>query len=79
MRFKRDGVKKTKKYRQVSKLQANIKGYLFRQRRKKALAKLQSNKLDFDDEEEFDAEKFFGIKEDQIVNGLKLPEEEMMR
>lgn len=57
-KIKRDGIKKTSKYILISKLQANIKGFLFRLRRKRALSKLGQKKTDaFDDEfEEFDAD-----------------------
>eukprot|EP00347_Sterkiella_histriomuscorum_P018508 403345246 len=81
-KIKRDGPKKTKKYQQMSKLQANIKGFLFRKRRIRALDKLnQKKKNEFEDdfEDEFDADKFFGIKEEVLQNGLSLPEEQMMQ
>ncbi|CDW74934.1 adenylate cyclase [Stylonychia lemnae] len=79
-RVKRDGPKKTKKYQQISKLQANIKGFLFRKRRIKALSKLKESKLSYEDDfEEFDADKFFGIKEEVLQNGLSLPQEQMMQ
>lgn len=68
-RIKQEAPKKTKKYQQVSKLQANIKGFLFRKRRMRALQKLgrgAEDDLDFqeDFDGEFDADKFFGIKDD---------------
>jgi DNA-directed RNA polymerase specialized sigma24 family protein len=73
----------------ISKLQANIKGWLFRLRRKRALDRLgkgrQELKRDMSDSilgdefEEFDADKFFGIKEENFESGLSLPQEEMMQ
>jgi len=39
-KIRRDAPKKTKKYQLISKLQANIKGFLFRQRRRRLLAKV---------------------------------------
>ena len=83
-KIKIEAPKKTKKYQQISKLQANIKGFLFRQRRMRALAKLGNKEkkpdnlkdsiLD-DDLDEFDADKFFGIKEENFESGLSLPQE----
>lgn len=32
-----------------------------------------------DDEDEFDAEKFFGIKQENFESGLSLPQEQMMQ
>lgn len=75
-KIKRDGPKKTKKYILIAKLQANIKGFLFRKRRIRALNKLNQKNDNFEDDyEEFDADKFFGIKEEVLQNGLSLPQE----
>jgi len=56
----------------LSRLQANIKGWLFRKRRARLLLKLEKNLKKKDSEAEipfeddFDAEKFFGIKEENL-------------
>lgn len=69
--MRKNALKKTKKYQRVAKLQANIKGWLFRQRRERLLAKLDTKKEPeddmFDDTGEFDAEAFFGIKEENLA------------
>lgn len=69
--MKKNALKKTKKYQRVAKLQANIKGWLFRQRRERLLAKLNHKKEPeedvFGDTGEFDAEAFFGIKEENLA------------
>lgn len=57
----------------MSKLQANIKGFLFRQRRKKALLNLGVNN-DMDEFEEVDMDKYFDMKEEALDSGLSLPE-----
>lgn len=81
-RIKRDAPKKTKKYQILSKIQAHVKGFLFRLRRKRALAKLNKRPsksqikdpiFEEDEFEEFDADKFFGIKEENFESGLSLP------
>lgn len=87
--IRKDSIKKTKKYQAAAKIQGLVRGFLFRQKRKKALAKLNTDKNkdkdksidDFDDEmEDFDAEAFFGVKEENLNNkGLSLPEEAMMQ
>ena len=78
--------KKTKKYKQISKLQANIKGFLFRMRRKRLLAKLGSKNYEskaslFEDhdEDEFDAEAFFGIKEEALESNAKEDDDLMLK
>jgi hypothetical protein len=88
-RIRTEGPKKTKKYRMIAKLQANIKGWLFRLRRKRALERLGKGRQELkremsdsilgDEFEEFDADKFFGIKEENFESGLSLPQEEMMQ
>ena len=88
-RIKTEAPKKTKKYQLISKLQANIKGWLFRLRRRRALERLGVGKTELkrdmsdsilgDDFEEFDADKFFGIKKENFETGLSLPQEEMMQ
>jgi hypothetical protein len=40
-RIKSEAPKKTKKYQQVAKIQALVRGYLFRLRRKRALERLK--------------------------------------
>jgi hypothetical protein len=82
-RIKTEGPKKTKKYQMISKLQANIKGWLFRLRRKRALERLGVGKKELkrdmsdsilgDEFEDFDADKFFGIKKENFESGLSLP------
>lgn len=64
-KVKTEAPKKTKKYKVAAKIQAHVKGFLFRKRRLRALEKLNGKTLDSvleGDEEEFDADKFFGIK-----------------
>jgi len=89
-RVKTEGPKKTKKYQLISKLQANIKGWLFRLRRKRALERLGIGKKELkrdmsdsilgdDLEGDFDADKFFGIKKENFEAGLSFPQEEMMQ
>jgi len=52
---------------------------LFRQRRIKALQRLNKKEeeldsvLDNDELEDFDADKFFGIKEENFETGLSIP------
>lgn len=96
-RIRRDAPKKTDKYKKLSKLQANIKGWLFRQRRKRLLAKLgiktptyqkkkKSGGLDkidemfgIEGEDDFDAEAFFGIKEENLESNLNIEDDLMQK
>jgi hypothetical protein len=39
-RIKKDGIRKTKGYQMASKIQSHVRGYLFRNKRDKALKKL---------------------------------------
>lgn len=73
LKIRRDAPKRTTKYQKISRLQAHLKGFLFRNRRRKLLAQVTkasrplSSKHDLlDDLDDFDAEEFFGIKEDQL-------------
>jgi len=43
-RIKRNGVTQTKSYKMASRIQANVKGFLFRRRRKVALKRLEEAK-----------------------------------
>ena len=74
-KIKRDGLKGTKKYKAANKIQALFRGFTFRVKRKRALAKLTSKSgkegMDNDDdldldflkgEGEFDAEAFLNVK-----------------
>ena len=73
----------------ISKLQANIKGWLFRLRRKRALERLGMGKQELkrdmsdsilgDDFEDFDSDKFFGIKNENFESGLSFPQEVLMQ
>ena len=70
-----------------------MKGWLFRLRRKRALARLNGGKkgggadlkrdmsdsILGDDFEDFDADKFFGIKKENFESGLSMPQELMMQ
>lgn len=89
-RIKRDAPKKTKRYQVAAKIQAHIRGFLFRLRRKRAIERLNMKKkpsvtkfLDddsiFQEDEDFDADKFFGIKQENFESGLSLPQEQMMQ
>ena len=80
-KIRKDGVKRTKKYKQISKLQAYIKGWLFRLRRKRLLEKVGKNIKDefgdLDEFDDFDAEDFFGIKE-HLMERNQEEEEDLM-
>ena len=86
-KIKANAPKKTKKYQQISKLQAHIKGFLFRVRRKRLLQKLadknsQSKTSLFEGEgedDEFDAEAFFGIKEEALESNAKEEDDLMLK
>ena len=82
-KIRRDGVKRTKKYKQISKLQACIKGWLFRMRRKRLLEKVGKNIKDefgeFEDDEDFDVGDFFGIKEHLMENRQEEDEDLMFK
>ena len=86
-RIKKNAHKGTKGYKSLSKLQANIKGWLFRQRRKRLLEKLgmstKKKEKDFfgdEDEDDFDAEAFFGIKEENLEsNNMGIDDDLMMK
>ena len=56
-KIKKESVKKTPKYRNASKIQALVKGFLFRKRRKNALARLaQNKKQEVNQKDQFDGE-----------------------
>ena len=82
--IKSEAPKKTKKYQIAAKIQAHIRGFLFRLRRKRALERLNVKKkpsttkfydddLIFQKDEDFDADKFFGIKQENFESALSLP------
>ena len=78
-KIKRDGLKGTKKYKAANKIQALYRGFAFRVKRKRALAKLgsksgnegtnQDDDLDMDflkGDDNFDAEAFLNVKQENL-------------
>ena len=76
-KIKRDGLKGTRKYKAANKIQALFRGFAFRVKRKRALAKLTSGKdgMDNDDDmdldflkgaDDFDAEAFLNVKQENL-------------
>lgn len=76
-KIKRDGLKGTRKYKAANKIQALFRGFAFRVKRKRALAKLTSGKdgMDKDDDmdldflegaDDFDAEAFLNVKQENL-------------
>ena len=70
----------------MSKLQANIKGWLFRKRRARLLSKLEKNfkkkdsEAEIPFEDDFDAEQFFGIKEENLnQRALEIDDDLMLK
>lgn len=80
-KIRKDGIKRTKKYKQISKLQACIKGFLFRLRRKRLLDKVGKNMKDefgdLEEDDDFDPEQFFGIKE-HLMESRQQEDEDLM-
>lgn len=85
----RNAPKRTSKYKKISKLQANIKGFLFRARRKRLLQKVKGGLVvtqskrdlneDMEDLEEFNAEDFFGINEEQLEQNKQEDDDLMLK
>ena len=76
-KIRRDGLKGTKKYKAANKIQALYRGFAFRIKRKRALAKLTSgneglegDEMDLDflkgDGGDFDAEAFLNVKQENL-------------
>ena len=76
-KIRRDGLKGTKKYKAANKIQALYRGFAFRVKRKRALAKLTSgneglegDEMDLDflkgDGGDFDAEAFLNVKQENL-------------
>ena len=77
-KIKRDGLKGTRKYKAANKIQALFRGYSFRVKRKRLLAKLSQNPGkggEFDDDlgmdpllgdDDFDAEAFLNVKQENL-------------
>jgi len=75
-KIRRDGLKGTKKYKSANKIQALYRGFAFRVKRKRALAKLGNRGKgeaedealgDFDlGDDEFDAEAFLDVKPENL-------------
>jgi hypothetical protein len=65
-RIKTEARKSTKGYKMATKLQAAFRGYLFRVKRKRALAKL-NNKVNVNEfDGDFDAEAFLDVKRENL-------------
>lgn len=88
LKVKTEAPKKTTSYKRLAKLQANIRGWLFRQRRKRLLSKIKpgnmmsSNSFQdgfIGDEDEFDAEAFFGVKEENFNTNIGIDDDLMMK
>jgi len=66
-RIKTEARKNTRGYKMATKIQAAFRGYLFRMKRKRALAKLNfkvNSETEFDDD--FDAEAFLDVKKENL-------------